>query len=552
MFFKTSEAHKEGLPLQAVNADLKKRWSVFTPNNMNLKTKTNWKWFNNVLMRKGERTKLHLGFDNTVGRPVIIKTVFYRPEDLANQRAIKERRQVLLEQIRILNKIVSPLLPEPLDWFKTQNTVDSLPDELRDSEPVLILDFLPGTPLSNTIKSKKMRFSSSREEVDFTRVGRIAIKLLQFLRVLNDNGYAFLDFNPEHILLLKNDIPRFIGIGSICDTTGKGTLNENHVNFWRTSKGYSAPELLDHRNDWVSAKQATSAQIAAFSLGVIIHQMVYEDTAFTKEMIKDGSFLYPNGVSEEKIMKEPKGKEIHDLICKLCEHDPGKRLTDLEKIEKNLHDLAGSVNAKFNAKKKEMTFRSGTGEAAAGLETKPKPRPNPAPRNEPKPEPRPVPPRPVPRPTPEQPRPIPPRPNPRPVPKPQPPKKDGWCFISTAAYGSATHGNLDTLRWFRDHTLRQVSWGRDLLAHYARTSPKISHLLRGMPVRKHIVRFIIDMSVWSARKVRKQSEETGSVWGLWFNLSLALYFAAFSLSYLFVLPEKLLGIQTTSSRGENE
>lgn len=343
---------KGWVDLHSNDVDLKNRWVVVNSKKMEERTKSSWGWFNNVQNRKFERTKLHLAYDKVVGRPVIAKTVCYRPDDLQSRKTILERRSILTEQIDLLNAIASPLLPEPLDWFNVTNTVDGLPEDLRDSEPVLILDYQPGLPLEYYIAKKKLRFRQVKDKteeprVDTTNVGRIALRILYFIRILREHNYAYLDLNPEHILLLNNYIPRFVGLGRICKTIN-GCIDDTNINFGMTSRGYSAPELNDFSDNWKRAREATAEQIGAFSLGVIIHQMVSETTEFTADMIKKGSFIYPNGVTDEKIQSAFNGEKIHELISKLCEHNPQSRLSDLDEIEERLRVLAGETGHRRN------------------------------------------------------------------------------------------------------------------------------------------------------------------------------------------------------------
>ncbi len=548
MHFKLMRNSK-GMILYAKNVNLDKRWSVENINQMSELTGTKWNWFGVVFNRTGERTKLHCGYDSVVKRPVIIKTMFYRANDLTSFEAIENRREVLREQIRILNDINSPLLPEPLDWFLVENTVDNIPVELKDSEPVLVLDYIPGLGLETNFKKNSLRFKNDPTLIDVPRVGRIMLKFLQFLRVLDEKGYGFLDFRPDHVLFLKNDIPRFVGLGSICPVKADGTLDENHVNFSRTTKGYAAPELLNPANNWKSTKNVTPSQLAAYSLGVMLHQIIMENKEFSDGMIQNGSFYFPNGVSEveiEKKLSRHSQLAVYSLIRDLCKEDPEERLTDYDEIEQRLHDIAKSILGKYRSKQKEQ-------EAVARKRKAEEERREKQRREEKQKQ--------------ENARKLQERLKQEAIRKKQEEdrkrkseqqererkeaekqKKNGWCFLSTAAYGTPTHPNLDILRTFRDDVLMPVPLGRKMLAHYKLTSPKISHLLRGMPIRKKIVRKIIDLTVVTVRK----SLQTGNSWGIWAYVSTVLYYIVFALSFVFVLPEKILGIETTKDRGENE
>ncbi len=53
------------------------------------------------------------------------------------------------------------------------------------------------------------------------------------------------------------------------------------------------------------------------------------------------------------------------------------------------------------------------------------------------------------------------------------------CFIATAAYGSETAKELDTLRAFRDRVLLQSEPGRWFVATYYRLSPPLAEFIAG-------------------------------------------------------------------------
>lgn len=316
------------------------RWTIMRPDKMEHEYGGRWNWFNGVMNREYERTNLYLGYDKFVRRPVIVKTINYRFDDLIGADNINKRRRVLVEQIELLNEISSPLLPEPLDWVNVKNTIDGLPVEFENTEPILVLDYIPGITLTDNILKERFRFEKNKDEMNTPRIARLALKILYFIKTLAEKNYAYVALSPEHILLLKDDIPRFVGLGRIC-RINNGYLDIDNVNFDRTLLGYSAPELNDYEGR--RRKKITPEQIGAFSLGVILHQLVVEDTKFADEMIKDGSFIYPNGVSEEKIKVEKSGREIDSLIFRLCNHDEDKRLNDFNEIEIKLKNIAGVI-----------------------------------------------------------------------------------------------------------------------------------------------------------------------------------------------------------------
>lgn len=329
-----------------------KRWLLLSPWQMSKKYPSlSWKWFYDVLSRENEITSLALGHDKFINRPVLAKTVNYRIDDMENAESINERRKILLEQVKILNELSSFLLPEALDWFTVENILDPLKDEnSRKTEPVLILDYIPGKSLKYAINTGKYKNKKGKEiqkvtlegesndirnTVNIPKIGRISLNILTFLKLLCDKEYCHIALSPDHIIVLKDDTtPRFVGLGRICKTIN-GVIDLNHINSGRTVPGYSAPEL----NDYVTGRRENvkSKNVAAYSLGVLMHQMAIGKTDFEPEMLVGPAFVYPNPISEPLINNKGKfGKLLHNLIANLCNHDENKRLTDFDEIEKQL------------------------------------------------------------------------------------------------------------------------------------------------------------------------------------------------------------------------
>ena len=568
---------KGELNINSTNCDLKNRWVLLSPIKMEEICVGKWDWFSSISNRRDERTNLYLGYDDNIGKPVIVKTVEYRHNDLKDEISIRKRRKILIEQINILNDLSSPLLPEPLDWFYVKNNYDrDMSDYLRDDEPILILDFEQASTLSSEINRHSFRYINSNKfyasKIDSSKVARLGLSILYFLRLLKEKGYAYLALSPEHILLLKDYVPRFVGLGRICKLKN-GHLDPKHINFGRTVLGYSAPELNDINNNW--GEFSTSEEVGAFSLGVILHQIIIESDQFKEGTLKNGSFFYPNGVTDTIIKKQGNGKLLHKLISGLCNHDTKNRLVEYDYIEEILKSIDLGIGKEVinkNGAIKEYNTDLGIGKIIDNngkefvfyrnavdenllcklqrgrviifsriehddlisiLEIKDtistpsfkqivkmddkeivsnnSLKPN----------------------------------------YPNKPKKDGWCFISTAAYGTSLAPKLDLLRWYRDNVLIKNNIGKVSLNFYFRYSPKIANKLRGMKVRKYIVKLIIDLEA-ELVKVIKRVPDSNIRYYLLSGLIFIIYIFVFLLAYVFVLPEIIFNIETTSSRGEDE
>ncbi|MGA8848406.1 MAG: CFI-box-CTERM domain-containing protein [Dehalococcoidia bacterium] len=77
-----------------------------------------------------------------------------------------------------------------------------------------------------------------------------------------------------------------------------------------------------------------------------------------------------------------------------------------------------------------------------------------------------------------------------------------WCFIATAAYGTATAKEIDILREFRDEVLLPNSLGSKFVSLYYKTSPPIADFISQHEVLRTVVRVgfvdpIVKMLNWS-------------------------------------------------------
>jgi hypothetical protein len=70
-------------------------------------------------------------------------------------------------------------------------------------------------------------------------------------------------------------------------------------------------------------------------------------------------------------------------------------------------------------------------------------------------------------------------------------KSSGGCFIATAAYGSALHPRVMTLRRFRDRYLLAHAPGRVLVAAYYRVSPSVAAYIAQQPAARGLTRALL-------------------------------------------------------------
>jgi len=97
------------------------------------------------------------------------------------------------------------------------------------------------------------------------------------------------------------------------------------------------------------------------------------------------------------------------------------------------------------------------------------------------------------------------------------PDLEGWCrinpsilgegcFIATAAYGTSTAKELDTLRTFRDEVLLESRLGSQLVEWYYQTSPPVADFISEHDVLRTLVRELL------VDPVASLVEATAAIW----------------------------------------
>lgn len=79
-------------------------------------------------------------------------------------------------------------------------------------------------------------------------------------------------------------------------------------------------------------------------------------------------------------------------------------------------------------------------------------------------------------------------------------RKSRLCFVATAAFGSPTNEEVQTLRRFRDEVLERSALGRCFIRSYYRVSPPLANLIAGSPRGRAIVRWLLRPVVAGCRQ----------------------------------------------------
>jgi cold shock CspA family protein len=346
------------------------RWVAAAPRRMEEIVGDRWDWWvDEIASRADSRTTLTLGWDRHVRlgeekipRAVVLRTVNYRHEDRADEESIRRRRRILEAQVELLNQLASPLVPEPLDWFEVRNEIDAFPSACAENEPVLVLDWQVGQNLEMLLRLKKFESKRFRGQADVARIARVGRAIVGYLRLLSEHRIVCFDLNPSHVLL-RDTVPRFLGLGALCPILDTGEVDVEHPNFLHTTAGYFPPEINNPAHDWDAARSATTESVGAFALGVLLLQMACGVARIPQEWLLRGTVAYPGPVQSrnehaEALLKDRLHRgDLEKLIRNLCAFRRDERLTDLDEIDEELASIAGDLDAETRAQRREARLR---------------------------------------------------------------------------------------------------------------------------------------------------------------------------------------------------
>ena len=326
------------------------RWLAVSPKRMGELDGRPWDWLARVQDQRRLRTHITLAVDRrrkeeTGVRPVVIRSVVYRSSDTRSAEAIERRRSLLSAQLEMLNRLQSPLLPEPLDWVVTQNRDDGFPDDVPRSvssrEPLMILDWIDGSSIDSLLR-RGGQVEGGERKFHIARAARIARRLLRWLEFLESRRVLWFATHPSNILLTKNDVPRILGLSGLCPLRQDGRPDRAHPGYLRTQRGYFPPEI-DDESDFAN-RPTTPLTVGVYGLGALLAQMVVTQSAMPASWLKGGTFDPDSSdwqTAVAQIARPDERDQLLGLVAAMCAADPSRRLTDPEQIRAVLNPLAG-------------------------------------------------------------------------------------------------------------------------------------------------------------------------------------------------------------------
>ena len=184
-----------------------------------------------------------------------------------------------------------------------------------NSKLFLILEYCPGGDLSKHLYFEK-KFSEARAKIYICEV-------LLALENLHKKNIIYRDLKPDNVVLCDDGHCKLTDFG----LSKEGVLDGNAAKSFCGSIAYLAPEMLQ--------KKGHGKAVDWYLLGVLLYEMIIGVTPFfsnSKEQI------FYNIENEKLVIPDFVSKEASDLIRKLLERDPSKRLgsshLDAEEIKK--------------------------------------------------------------------------------------------------------------------------------------------------------------------------------------------------------------------------
>lgn len=257
------------------------------------------------MLGSGTYSIVHKGIDKRTRQLVAIK--------------IMERKRILKGTLSIDNLIQEIGLLKKLE----HKNIVKMEEFCWDSSNIYIICELCEVSLSALIK-KRQRLSES--------TCRIFIRMLaEAMKYLRDNNISHFDLKPQNLLLTRPS-PSSTYVLKICDFGFAQHLETDEEN--STVKGsplYMAPEIiLKHKYD---------ARADLWSIGVILYECLFGKAPYSSRSIQE---LLDKVKCLQKIEIPQNSKissECEDILTRLLQHDPDRRITFEEFFNHEFVDL---------------------------------------------------------------------------------------------------------------------------------------------------------------------------------------------------------------------
>jgi serine/threonine protein kinase len=208
------------------------------------------------LLASGRSYQVVLAEETGAGaRPVCARAIFYDADELDDEDYVAGRREALEAQQTFLEQVDSPLLPEPVAFFRASSEAAGFQDE-----PVLVCEYIEGQTLYKWVSQEH---SEGLEPAVALGIFR---DLVQFLITVHGEGYIFRDLDPRHLIV--DDDGGLVGVVGFGNATRKGERPNPHTMDYEKAV-YVAPEARAERSGKMLRPAAD-----AYALGVLLSFML--------------------------------------------------------------------------------------------------------------------------------------------------------------------------------------------------------------------------------------------------------------------------------------
>lgn len=192
----------------------------------------------------------------------------------------ERRLQALREQVRIVRRCRSSLLPVPLAPVRGEPAALA-PCALSDADGIVWEAV--GGPRLRTLLSRQHHPWPLAVRLDF--LIRVAQGLLYLLR----QGYGSFDLTPWHIAVRPGPEPALLGIGSLCALDAGDRFDHHHPNFRATRRCSAPPAAYDD----ATARRLDPRALAAWSVQLLLAHLLLWRGDLPNEWYRGSSTIVP-------------------------------------------------------------------------------------------------------------------------------------------------------------------------------------------------------------------------------------------------------------------
>ena len=174
----------------------------------------------------------------------------------------------------------------------------------------MIIDYCPGGDLSLQIQINMFE----EEEAKF-----YIAELILAIEYLHNHNILYRDLKPENILISSDGHIKLVDFG-----LARENVKDNVIKSFCGSPNYLSPEMIK--------KQGASKATDIYGIGAVLYELVSGTTPFYGNDLRT---LYNNIIKKKLLFPEFFSETLKDLLKKLLEKNPKKRIGIIEDIKKH-------------------------------------------------------------------------------------------------------------------------------------------------------------------------------------------------------------------------